>query len=58
MSVTEVRLLDITDEDVEIVIAQSLGKTRLWVNINGVCMLRAYCIPTFKIEDNRIKRKK
>jgi len=38
----EIRMIDITGGEVQIVF--SANKSRMWVNIDGVCRLRCYSI--------------
>ncbi len=51
MDIKEYRMLDINKASVEITVDRRHGQPRIWINVNGVCMLRAYDCTALKIVD-------
>jgi hypothetical protein len=59
MSEREVRMIDINANDgegIQVTIGKSPdGFYRLWVNVNGICRLRAYNIKTLELDGSALK---
>jgi len=55
MSMREVRMIDLRGEPVELIIRRQAGghKARVWINVGGICLLRAYECETLIVDDDR-----
>lgn len=47
------QFIDLHEADhIEVVVVRDHNGTKLWVNVNGKCMFRAYRIKELEIDDN------